>query len=448
MNFKKTSLLLMLCAVLLFISACSGSDNSSNQNQNQNDNGASSDDIITLEIMTYSAESYIPLVDEYFVKAFEDRHPNIKIKVNEVGNPTEVMRAQLAASAGPDIILAALTENLEYGRAGYLLELNKYIDQYGWDELYQEWAYETGKLGDTLYGLPGSYEALVVWYNKTMFEEHGWQVPNNYEEFLALCADIAETGIMPIAYGVSDFKPANEWMLSIIYNAALGEENMRKLLSNEISWTDEMVSDATQKWVDIWQNGYVTDKQSFAISLDEAWDLFVSEQAAIKPEGTWAVDAFLGEDDISFEYDYFVMPPWSDNNDTALPLANGLSLAVNANTAHPDEAVKYLNWLAGEELALIRLEKEGVVAAIRDLDVTAVEVDQLVIDVINKIDSYAERGLTGYASWTFWGPNVRNYMIDQIDAVYLNQMTVQEFLEGAQRAAEQDEEEGLLFEFE
>lgn len=34
-------------------------------------------------------------------------------------------------------------------------------------------------------------------YNKTLFEENGWEVPTNYEEMKALCAKILDAGITP-----------------------------------------------------------------------------------------------------------------------------------------------------------------------------------------------------------------------------------------------------------
>ncbi|MGX8832702.1 5'-nucleotidase C-terminal domain-containing protein [Amedibacillus sp. YH-ame6] len=47
---------------------------------------------------------------------------------------------------------------------------------------------------DNLYYLPGPASIRGIVYNKTMFEENGWEVPNNYTEFVALCKQIEATG--------------------------------------------------------------------------------------------------------------------------------------------------------------------------------------------------------------------------------------------------------------
>lgn len=43
---------------------------------------------------------------------------------------------------------------------------------------------------------PGSPEWIML-YNKTLFEENGWEVPTTYEELKTLCGEIKETGITP-----------------------------------------------------------------------------------------------------------------------------------------------------------------------------------------------------------------------------------------------------------
>ena len=51
-----------------------------------------------------------------------------------------------------------------------------------------------------VYGVPLSYLADVIWYNKTMFEQHGWLPPRTWEEFFALCEKIKAAGMAPMAF--------------------------------------------------------------------------------------------------------------------------------------------------------------------------------------------------------------------------------------------------------
>lgn len=75
------------------------------------------------------------------------------------------------------------------------------LDQTGaeWESVIPEARLSSCKHDDKLYGMQiwhNSPEYVMV-YNKTMFEENGWEVPTTYEEFKTLCGQIAETGVTP-----------------------------------------------------------------------------------------------------------------------------------------------------------------------------------------------------------------------------------------------------------
>ncbi len=51
-----------------------------------------------------------------------------------------------------------------------------------------------------IYQIPGPLETRCIAYNKTMFEEYGWAVPNNFDELVELCKQIRKEapGVTPI----------------------------------------------------------------------------------------------------------------------------------------------------------------------------------------------------------------------------------------------------------
>lgn len=56
-------------------------------------------------------------------------------------------------------------------------------------------ALEAASVNGKLYQLPLSSTLSAIFYNKTLFEEHGWQVPATRDEFYALCDKIEAAGI-------------------------------------------------------------------------------------------------------------------------------------------------------------------------------------------------------------------------------------------------------------
>ncbi|MEG2733575.1 MAG: ABC transporter substrate-binding protein, partial [Clostridium sp.] len=56
----------------------------------------------------------------------------------------------------------------------------------------------------SLYYLPGPSQIRGIVYNKTLFLEHGWTVPKDFDGFLALCAQIESTGIRSLQLGLGN----------------------------------------------------------------------------------------------------------------------------------------------------------------------------------------------------------------------------------------------------
>ncbi|PLS09633.1 ABC transporter substrate-binding protein [Neobacillus cucumis] len=445
MNRKIRVLSISIVLLLsLMLSACSSSKSSGNAQK-----GKSSGEKVEISFMTHTPETeeQKKVTQEEIINKFEATHPNIKIKWIYNQDPDTLTRQQLASGGGPDVIITDGPTTLsQYANSGYLLPLDDYAKEFGWKDRYADWAYQTGFSNGKLYGLPGEYESLVVWYNKDMFEKNGWTVPENYDQFTALMGKIKKKGIMPFAFGTTDFRPSNEWWLSLVYNSYLGPDEFKKVLKNEEPWTSDLVAQATEKWKEIWQKGYINDKQSHAISLEDAWGLFNNGQAAMKMEGTWATSR-LTTSPPSFNVDFFEMPAWREGVKANLPMALGEASGINAKTAHPKEAAEFLDWYYGDEVAKKYVE-QGRFLPNKSINVNEIKnLNPIVLKVYKALEQANSEGNTGYASWTYWGPAVEQYLWGNIDAVFLNELSVKDYLKKAEENAKKDEQGGLLFKF-
>ncbi|MBW3671941.1 MAG: extracellular solute-binding protein, partial [Acidobacteria bacterium] len=76
--------------------------------------------------------------------------------------------------AGPDIVVTpGPSFAFELVQAGQLLPLDDYVQQLGWSDRFVPWALNLGKVDGKLYSIPNELETLVLYYNKTLFEEKG-----------------------------------------------------------------------------------------------------------------------------------------------------------------------------------------------------------------------------------------------------------------------------------
>ena len=60
----------------------------------------------------------------------------------------------------------------------------------------------------TKYLVPNYNYPWAVFYRKSVFQQHGYQVPKTFDELVALCARMKKDGLSPIAFGGKDGWPA------------------------------------------------------------------------------------------------------------------------------------------------------------------------------------------------------------------------------------------------
>ena len=86
-----------------------------------------------------------------------------------------------------------------------------------------------------LYYLPGPAQIRALVYNKTLFEENGWKVPNNYTEFLSLCAKIEETGIRSYQLSLGNKEVLDTAFMSSSFGNAFSKPS-------DVSWLESYMN--------------------------------------------------------------------------------------------------------------------------------------------------------------------------------------------------------------
>ncbi|MFW5435566.1 ABC transporter substrate-binding protein [Paenibacillus apiarius] len=441
---KFFAVLAVSCSMIA-ATACGSADKgtgSANQGQTGDKQGVKE---ITWYLHTQYGKEYF---ENDVIKPFEEQHPDIKINVTYNADPEQITKSQLAAGAGPDIITTDGTTTLrQFAKAGYLVELDEYSKKYGWDQRFIPWAYPPVTVGDKLIGLPGKYETELVYYNKKMFADNGWDIPKSYDELVALSEKMTGKGIIPFAFGASDYRGANEWWLSMAYNATLGPDKLKKVLAGELPWNGADSTEAVQKLVDLWKSGYINDKKSHAITGEDATTLFLSGKAAMKMEGSWLLNT-LSSKAGDMDWGIFPMPSWKEGVETNLPLALGIAYGINANSKNPDAVAEFLNYVTQPDVAAKGIVSMGL-QPIKDLDVGAIpDLDKHYKEVSDLLADYGKRNATGYLSWTFWPAQTRVFSYDNLEAVFLDGMDVKSYMDKMEATYQEDKQSGKVFDFE
>jgi len=380
---------------------------------------------------------------ECFVKnvvdPFNAQNNGVTVKATLQANSWDATRTAIAGGAGPDIVgTPGPSFAMQLALAGQLLDLDPYAKQYGWDERFSSGSLEFGKSNGKLFSLPAEVETLVLYYNKTLFQQKGWEPPKTMDDLMALAKQINDAGIVPFAHTNSEWRPTNEWFVGEFLNhGAGGPQEVYDALTGKTKWTSQDFVDSINQLNEIVQNGWFSGglDRYYTLTSDDAGAMFGSGEAAMKIEGTWFLDVmhqyFGAEAGNNNELGWVPMP--SVTGDAIFDLGIGNTYSINGNTKNPDAAAKYLDFQFSPASQARLLSQCGLVPAPMSLegqDLTGVIPQQA--EILAAMNKSLAANDYGYTTWTFWPPESENYLIENIEKVWAGDMTVEDYLAGHQ----------------
>ncbi|WHY02706.1 extracellular solute-binding protein [Neobacillus sp. DY30] len=419
-NARK-GILPVLLLVVLVISGCSSKSSGESKN------------VITVPDAAIWGEESSALQTMYDL--YQKDHPEYKIKQVTI----KEVETALAAGEGSDLLLMDPFVAKESFKQGYVEPLDKYYEKYQYDKEMFQWAKNAYAFEGKTIGIPWNYEGLVLVYNKTLFKENNWEVPQNYSELESLIKELKKKDLIPLAWGTADCASCDNWWISSIVNSTLGQDGTKQLFSGDKKWTDPEMIEAVQRYSDFWNNGYLSDKKSHAISQEDSMQLFAQGKAAMKLDGTWSLASDL---QTGFDIGYAPFPSWDPNGKPVIPLGVGGGLVINAKSKHKDQVAELLSYFFHEDV-VEEMAKNGIPEPI-NADFSNMDLKPNVAEALNLISEAASKGETGYVSWSYGSPRVVN-AIQEFPNVYLKKTTPEKWLEKLQELKEKDIVEKTLF---
>ncbi|RNL48132.1 extracellular solute-binding protein [Paraeggerthella hongkongensis] len=146
---------------------------------------------------------YIIFNSEPLQKALVERLPEASFVFVDAPGTNDV-RAYVEEQAEQEDLPDVVFSGMRMGSSEYACDLSAE----GFTGRYNLSALEKLSVDGTLRQLPINSSVKGIFYNKTLFEEHGWQIPETLDEFYALCDAISAEGIRPfvpcLKYSVQD----------------------------------------------------------------------------------------------------------------------------------------------------------------------------------------------------------------------------------------------------
>lgn len=386
-----------------------------------------------------------------FVKVFNVNNPETQLVVRFDPNMDANVRSAMLAGSGPDLVM---TPGVGYAQQfivdDYLLPLDSYAEKYGWFDRFLPIMIELGSFDGHLYALPKTYESMILFYNKTLFEEHGWKVPTNRAELDDIIGKMVEKGITPFAQGNADWRGNNEHYVGVFLNHYAGPENVYKALKGELAWNDPVFVEAIALLNDFYQKGYFGEDY-FSLGNEDFVTLMAMGEAGMSIIGTWGfqwmnpIFGMTGQD-----WDWAPFPALRDGVEYPFyDLGIGTTLSINAKSKNPDATAAALDMLTGDKTVIAGLNRDWPGEwnmPLTDLDADDFEgvVDHRYARHIEEVADAVEEGLYGYTTWTFWPQKTMQYIIEGIEVVWLGQLTPEQYLSKVNEIFQEELKDGAV----
>ncbi len=306
--------------------------------------GNSADDgKIQIEIVQYKPEAanYFTMVEE----EFNATHDNIHLTISSPNDAMTILRTRFIREDYPDIIGIGGDINYSYFvDAGILADVSDYPGLADINPAYLEIdeALELVPVDGT-FAVPYVANAAGILYNRDMFEEHGWEIPTNWQELMALCDQIEGEGILPFYFGFKD-----TWTCLAPWNAMAVDlapaDTAKQVNRGETTFSTEY-REVSEKYLELLKYG---PDDPFAYNYNDACTAFARGESAMYTIGSYAVPQILSVNP-EMNVDSFMMPANDNAEGNILNSGIDLQFCVTADCKNKEAAYEVLDFLLAQE---------------------------------------------------------------------------------------------------
>lgn len=306
--------------------------------------GASGDDQKTeIEIVQYKPEAanYFKTLEEQFNATHDDIH----LTISSPNDAMTILKTRFIREDYPDIIGIGGDINYSYFVDAQILEdVSGYGGLASISQGYLDIAEALEFVPvDGTYIVPYVANAAGVLYNREMFAQHGWEIPQTWDELLALCGQIQGEGIQPFYFGFKDV-----WTCLAPWNAMAVElapaDTTKQVNRGETTFT-EQYRELAEKYMQLLPYG---PEDPFAYGYNDACTAFARGESAMYPIGSYATPQILSVNP-DLDIDSFVMPACDNKEDRTLNSGIDLGFCVMDGCENKEAAYEVLDFLLADE---------------------------------------------------------------------------------------------------
>ena len=308
---------------------------------------ASPDDgVTTLSFFQFKGEA----LEDFnaIIADFEAENPDIRVVQNQVADSETLIRTLLVKDKAPDVI--TLNANGGFGDLAQAGVFYDFSDEPVLDTInpaVQEILAELGTKQGEVNGLGYVNNANGVIYNQDIFEEQGLEVPETWDEFIAVCDALEAAGITPF-YGTL----ADSWTGMPSWNALGAYASQDGFFDDLRAEGEDVGADSAVSFEKDFPEVMAQQAQLFSYmqegyrgrTYDDGNAAFARGESAMLLQGIWALNPVKA---INPDINAAIFPyPAADDPDDRL-LVSGVDVVVTMakDTPHREEALRFIEYL-------------------------------------------------------------------------------------------------------
>lgn len=329
-------------------------------------------------------------------KAFEDK-TGIDVQYEGSQQFETAISVRVDGGNAPDIANFSQPGLLEnFAKAGKVVDVSQFLDmdklKANYNQSWLDMATMDSPGGKIMAGVWHRVTAKsLVWYNKKEFDAAGYEVPQTWDELIALSDQMVEDGITPWSIGIESEAStgwvATDWIEDIMLRTT-SLDNYDKWTQGELSFNSDEVKNAVKLMSDIWFNpdyvkGSVKSIVSTSVS-DAAASLFEPDGSMMYKMPSFANSMFPQGTEAD-DYDFFYFPPIDEQYGRPV-LVGGEMMAMFNDRPEVRALMEYFT--RGESLKSW-IEEGGAVSPHKDADLSwyTNKVDRGVAEIIQNADT-------------------------------------------------------------
>ena len=325
---------------------------------------ASAEDVVELEFVYHKTESNAIDAMETVINNFNAANPGIKVNFVQVPDTATVLQSRAQLNEMPDMFGCTTGNSFEL-----MFEDGIIMDLTGQEFLssVEPSSLEMSTYNGKNWRLPYSLSCYGLYVRTDIFEEQGLALPTTWDELMDVCEKLTAAGITPFA--LPDKTMVYQRMERMMSFMSEDDTEFKQIAAGELEAKDSKLlqnyANASLQIVN-----YMTP-ESLGAEYTESYQQLIAGQAAMTINGGWSL-ATLKDYDPDIKVALIPMPnPTGEESKVVVSIDT--NFCISSSTKHPEECLKFFEYLAQPEVAQVYANKEGSPCVINGVTVSTPE---------------------------------------------------------------------------